>query len=107
MAAHTTGQLSADHGAPLVDFDGVLTAAKGVLDHALHLEKIALAHVFEIRKNARETRRTLARPERERKMTHAPASVQPSPADSGDPATRLAMRHDFRLERVARGGRFG
>jgi hypothetical protein len=33
-AAHTPGQLGADHGATLIDLDGVLTATQSINDGA-------------------------------------------------------------------------
>jgi hypothetical protein len=45
MTPHAPGKLRADHGAALVHLDGVLAAAEGVLDYALHLEKVTLTHV--------------------------------------------------------------
>ena len=44
MAAHATRQLSPHDGATLVDADVVLAATKCVLNHAFHLQQIALTH---------------------------------------------------------------
>jgi hypothetical protein len=77
VAAHSTGQLSAHHGPALVDLDRVLTAAERVLNDALHLEKITLAHlVSESKIFGKKAARKLAQPERERKMAHDPGFVQ-------------------------------
>jgi len=85
VAAHSTGQLSAHHGPALVDLDRVLTAAERVLNDALHLEKITLAHLVsepkifgkkEPKIFGKKAARKLAQPERERKMTHDPGFVQ-------------------------------
>jgi len=64
MAAHATTQLCAHQSATLVDPDIVLAAAEGILNHALHLEKITFAHSAPCRSPAVNSvgPRTLARP---------------------------------------------
>jgi hypothetical protein len=44
VPAHSPRQLRADHGAALVHLDRILAPAQGVLNHALHLEKITFTH---------------------------------------------------------------
>ena len=77
VTPHTAGKLGANHRTALVHLDGVLAAAESVLNDALHLEKVALAHVFRKSKwvlRGVKTRADLARPKRERKVTHLPPS---------------------------------
>jgi hypothetical protein len=47
MASHSAGELCADYGPALVDFDRVLAATQRILDDAFHFEQITLAHVYE------------------------------------------------------------
>jgi len=49
MAAHATGELGAHDGSTLVDLDGVLTTAEGILNDALHLQQVAFTHSFNAR----------------------------------------------------------